>query len=259
MTIGRAQEGDFPLLKELWSVVFDEEPAFLEKFFRLRYSPAQIFVAREGSVIASALHALPSTYCKDGEERRCGFVVGAATYEKYRKQGLMSRLLSYAREEIGCPLTLFPAVRPFYEKNGYFTTSTMLGFDLVQPVNCSPGRESSPTAGELDAIYRQATAKTGALTRDPIAWEFLLDGYGLVAVDGAYALTKGNVAVETMATGRESAANLLGLLVSKNVQSCSVLPSSPFASLLSDRSPSVLPMGMATDKELDGVYIAEQY
>jgi predicted acetyltransferase len=254
-----ARTEDFSRLKELWSVVFDEDPAFLEKFFALRFSPGHIVVAREQGRIVSALHALPATYGKDGEIHQCAYIVGAATDAAYRRQGIMSDLLSFARKTMDCPMALFPAVRPFYEQNGYFTTSTMLRFSLDRPVPDGAKDSVSLPIIELDRIFHHATKASGALMRDPLAWSFLLDGYGLLAVENGYALVKGNVAIETMAMDGESAKNLLDLLCARQVEACQVLPDSPFVALLPDSKATVLQMGMSTDREMEGVYIAEQY
>jgi GNAT superfamily N-acetyltransferase len=259
MTIERAKDTDFAELKELWSVVFDEEADFLEKFFNLRFYPDSIFVAREQGKIISALHALPSFYHQNNQIHRCAFIVGAATYENFRKKGIMSHLLSYCRQNLNCPITLFPAVRPFYEKNGYITTGELLRFDLTGITPLQADKEVSLSKEELDTIYMKATATSGALMRDSLAWQFLLDGYGLLAVQGAYAFIKDNIAVEAMAIDEESAQALLGLLTEKKIRACSVLYDSPFVPLLSDRSVTILPMGMSTATFMQGCYIAEQY
>ena len=94
MTITRAEASDFTQLKELWSIVFSEEPEFLEKFFSLRFFPENIFVAKEQGKIISALHALPSFYQQNNRIQRCAYIVGAATYTEFRKRGIMSALLT---------------------------------------------------------------------------------------------------------------------------------------------------------------------
>jgi GNAT superfamily N-acetyltransferase len=259
MIIERAKDADFQELKDLWSIVFDEEPEFLEKFFSLRFSPENIFVARDQGKIVSALHALPSFYHKDNAVRKCAFIVGAATYTEYRKKGIMSHLLTYCKKNLDCPVTLFPAVRPFYEKNGYTTTSEMLRFDLTEASLLQAGEPVELCPKELDGIYMQATAASGALMRDSLAWQFLLDGYDLLSVRGAYAFTKDNIAVEAMAIDEESARNLIGLMELKTISACTVLYDSPFTSLLSENRLTLIPMGMSTASFMKGCYIAEQY
>ena len=259
MTIERAKATDFEELKTLWSIVFEEEPAFLEKFFALRFSPDHIFVAREQGKIVSALHALPSFYQQNNIVHRCAFIVGAATYAEFRHKGIMSHLLAYCKLRLDCPLTLFPAVRPFYEKNGYCTTGELIRYDMEGITGFEPGKEVSLSTDELDSIYMQATRTSGSLMRDSIAWQFLLDGYGLLAVQGAYALVKDNDAVEAMALDASSAAALLGLMKQQGIRTCAVLNGSPFCTLIPELQVTVVPMGMSTAPLMQGCYIAEQY
>jgi len=265
MEIGRATAQDFDELKMLWSIVFQEDPEFLERFFNQRFLPEHIFVARKEGEIVSALHALPSTYIQDNTEKRCAFIVGAATYASHRKQGIMSELLAYTKASTPYPITLFPAVRPFYEANAYITTSSMEEYWITQKKekeqpNQTPrfsgGKPLSPAA--LDRIYREATKEKGALLRDELGWNFLIDGYELTSVKDAYAFTKEDIAVEAMAASKKAAEELLSLLKSKQIAKLRVIPNSPFASLL--EGPYVqIPMGMSTDESMRGVYIAEQY
>ncbi len=260
MKIERATTKDFEELKMLWSIVFQEEPEFLERFFSQRFFPEHIFVARKESEIVSALHALPSTYVQGNTEKQCAFIVGAATYASHRKQGIMGKLLSYTKEKTDHPITLFPAVRPFYEANGYITSSSMEEYWIPQDklTNKRSTGGKTPHFSVLDTIYREATKEKGALMRDKLGWNFLIDGYELTSLQDAYAFIKDGIAVEAMATSKEAAEKLISLLQSKQIERLQIIPNSPFASLL--EGPFVqIPMGMSTDESMRGVYIAEQY
>lgn len=262
MKIERATTKDFAQLKMLWSIVFQEEPEFLEHFFAQRFKSEHIVVARKDGEIVSALHALPSTYIQDTIERECAFIVGAATYASHRKQGIMGKLLAYTKETTPYPITLFPAVRPFYEEHGYMTTSSMEEYRL--PTNNGGERISAPSleqhlpSSSLDRIYREATKERGALMRDALGWDFLIDGYELASVQEGYAFIKDGIAVEAMATNIEAASNLLALLKSKEVEKLRIIANSPFATLL-EGPYTQIPMGMSTEASMRGVYIAEQY
>ncbi len=155
MIIEQATKDDHQMLKDLWKEVFDEEEAFLERFFSTRIRYEHIFVAREKDRIVSALHALPSTYLQKGTEHDCSFIVGAATYASWRRKGLMGSLLQAVREAYSHPITLFPAVRPFYEANGYFTTSSLLQHPLGAMKKTSAQLEPI-VFSELDRIHRKA-------------------------------------------------------------------------------------------------------
>ncbi len=66
MIIERAKPSDYQELKQLWLIVFDEEPTFLEHFFATRISYQDIFVARKDDKLVSALHALPPVLSQTG-------------------------------------------------------------------------------------------------------------------------------------------------------------------------------------------------
>ncbi len=275
MKIERATTKDLEELKMLWSIVFQEDPDFLERFFSLRFLPEHIVVARMEGEIVSALHALPSSYIQDNTEKRCAFIVGAATYASHRKQGIMSKLLAYTKATTPYPITLFPAVRPFYEANTYITTSSMEEYwlptnNVANNTSKQDNQTRNPTQSTLspeekailfsalDRIYREATKEEGALLRDRLAWAFLTEGYETLAVQDAYAFIKDGIAVEAMATNIQGAKELMSLLQKNGIQKLRIIPNSPFASLL--EGPFVqIPMGMSTDESMRGVYIAEQY
>ena len=83
----KAFREEFQEVKDLWNVVFNEEPAFLEKFFSTRFDPNHIFAAEDEGKIVSALHPLPASYTKEGVTKPCSFIVGAATLESHRNRG----------------------------------------------------------------------------------------------------------------------------------------------------------------------------
>ncbi len=259
MIIERAKQSDFQELKQLWSIVFDEQPDFLEHFFSTRIFYDHIFVARVEDKIVSALHALPISYHKGGMEYPCSYIVGAATYKEFRKRGIMSKLLEATKQAYDHPITLFPAVRPFYESNGYFTTSNVLSFDLKSSTAETMIESEVLSFEELNAIYTKATAKDGALVRDEKAWEFLTEGYQTLAVAGAYAFLSEEKAVETMAKDIQSSEALLRLLQAHGITTVQTLPDSPIASLFPNQKGVPIPMGMSTDVTLQGIYISEQY
>ncbi|MFA6733257.1 MAG: GNAT family N-acetyltransferase [Sphaerochaeta sp.] len=258
MIIERATKDDHQMLKDLWKEVFNEEEAFLERFFSTRIRYEHIFVAREEGAIVSALHALPSTYLQQGTEHDCSFIVGAATYAPWRRKGIMGSLLQAVREAYSHPITLFPAVRPFYEANGYFTTSSLLQFPLGAMEETSV--QVKPIVfSELNRIHRKAHEQNGALLRDEQGWKFLTDGYETIAVQDGYAFLSEGKAVEAFTLTKEAAVQLLGLLSERQVTAVQTLSTDPLAELLGQETAVPIPMGMSTDQSMRGVYIAEQY
>ncbi|MFA5570116.1 MAG: GNAT family N-acetyltransferase [Sphaerochaetaceae bacterium] len=259
--ISLARTEDIPQLKELWNIVFEEEQTYLESFFSQRIYINDIFVAKEGDTVVSALHALPSTYTQQYTTSPCSYIVGAATYKEYRKQGIMGELLQSVSNHYTHPITLFPAVREYYEKHGYFTTNEVYEYPLNTPKHTIPTSKENRVLdySQMNQIYQKATHEGGALNRDLIAWKFLSSGYQTLLIKDAYAFISHNKAVEAMAVDKHSAQNLLKELTLRGISHIHVVPHSPLLTFLGDKEGSVIPMGMATDPSLQDLYIAEQY
>lgn len=258
MIIEQANNGDFIELKNLWSAVFSEDPTFLEHFFSTRFVAQNIYVARIDEHIVSALHALSCQYLQDETIHPCSYIVGAATYAPYRKQGIMGKLLAAAQQAYDHPITLFPAVRPFYEANGYYTTSSVFSFPL-EGIAAASYDPITIDHQKLDGLYRNEHTRHGCLLRDEEAWKFLTDGYQTLCVDNGYAFISEGKAVEACASTGPAAKELLGLLAANSITEVHTLENSLIATLLDRQKAVPTPMGMSTDKSMHGVYIAEQY
>ncbi len=254
----KASPSDFLQLKMLWKEVFEEEEPFLELFFSQRIFFDHIYLAREGERIIGALHALPSSYHYQGQSYPCSYIVGAATAEEYRGRGVMGDLLEKTIESYSHPVTLFPAVRPFYAKRGFFTTSETLKYPLIH-IREDQVNPVSLENGHLNQIYIEATKATGALERDELAWQFLKMGYEAIGVEDGYALLLGDKAVEAMALTEEGAKNLLTLLSKRGIKSIQLLKDSPILPLLLANDATIIAMGMSSSPSMEGIYIAEQY
>ena len=256
--VRRSKGAERDELYELWAHVFSEDRQWLDRFFSLRYSAKDIFIARVDGVLASALHALPATYVQRGRERRCSYIVGAATDERYRRRGLMGQLLAHTAAAYDHPITLFPAVREFYGGHGYHTTGSLLSFSLEGQI----GGERMAHGFDwrtLDRIYRSANEEQGYLVRDEAAWGFLTSGYETVCTQDAYAFVSDSKAVEAFALTQAAADRLVEKLIRVGVSSLQCLANSPLSRLLGEEKGVPTPMGMSTHPSMDGVYIAEQY
>ncbi len=256
--IRRSRREERNELYELWARVFDEDRAWLSRFFTLRYSTDDIFIARIDGHLASALHALPASYVQGGRQRPCSYIVGAATDEAFRRRGLMGQLLEQTTASYEHPITLFPAVRTFYEAHGYITTSSLLSLPL--PERTMSHVPSLPVKWEaLDRIYRTANERGGCLVRDEAAWEFLISGYETILLEDAYGFISEGKTIEAFALSLEAAERLIDALLGMEVESLQSLSDSPITALLGEQNGVPTPMGMSTHPAMAGVYIAEQY
>ncbi|KAA6351407.1 hypothetical protein EZS27_001216 [termite gut metagenome] len=83
-------------IKELWRICFDEDEAFIDMYFNLRYADdANLFIQQDDKVI-SALQLIPypMTFC--GTNIPTSYISGACTHPDYRRKGVMHELLSQA-------------------------------------------------------------------------------------------------------------------------------------------------------------------
>ncbi len=114
-------------LISLWCEVFGDTPKYVEHF--LDHAGANSLCAYEGDTLAAMLHLLPVTVT--GENPRKGYYLyAAATTPQFRCQGVMTKLLDFAKEytvETGRDsIFLLPASEPlrsYYTARGYQTIS----------------------------------------------------------------------------------------------------------------------------------------
>lgn len=83
-------------VKALWRLCFDDDEAFIEMYFRLRYSNNVNIAISSGEEVIAALQMLPypMTFC--GETIQTSYISGACTHPDYQGNGVMRELLSQA-------------------------------------------------------------------------------------------------------------------------------------------------------------------
>lgn len=120
-----ADKNDVKEIRELWDVVFPEEPDFNEYYFNNIFDYKNTLIMAEDNELMSMIQMLPYEINNIGSVT---YIYGAATNQKYRKQGLMSQLLKKSFEidiEKGRAASiLIPANKPlfdFYKGLGYET------------------------------------------------------------------------------------------------------------------------------------------
>lgn len=276
MLIRQADVADKKNLKELWRTVFDEEAVFLEDFFATRFQPDAVFLIEEDGKPVSALHALPVRF-RDGRgmDHDAAYIVGAATSQACRKRGYMEMLLRRLQTEISVPILLYPAVRAYYEKNGFASCSFSKTYDLRgqsgsgkscersfggqtsdihRTAEGNPCRASDCRASDcrdagvalmdvakFNLAYEASLNRHGGLLRDETAWKFILDEYlpEIVQIDApdgaAYALLRDGQAVETAAQTPRAANRLFEKLMERNITGIRAIDGSAFDDLLASK------------------------
>lgn len=83
-------------VKALWRLCFDDDEAFIEMYFRLRYNNDVNIAITSAEEVIAALQMLPypMTFC--GKTIQTSYISGACTHPDYRANGVMRELLSQA-------------------------------------------------------------------------------------------------------------------------------------------------------------------
>lgn len=113
-------------VKQLWKLCFDDSDAFVDLYFRLRYSDCiNSYAERDGKVIA-AFQRVPYWMKIFEKVLPVAYISGACTHPDYRKQGIMHNLLADAHRlmfnEGVMASILIPAnkgLKSYYNRSGY--------------------------------------------------------------------------------------------------------------------------------------------
>lgn len=241
-------------LVTLWKEVFKDDDSFLVPFLKARQASADVYYTEKDGRIVSAVWYLGAEALINRSREDVRLIVGVATDSRYRKQGLMASLIESSRKNYTCPLVLYPAVRKYYEKNGFYSSSKAFTFTLEEK---RLQTEDSWDIEVLDDIYTEAIKEKGGLLRDSYAWQAILEDHLLISTDGAYALysPEEKHITEAAARSEESAEALLGKLGGR----VTAIPGSAMEKILLEKKQpkEETLLGMCSEN-LD-IYIAEQY
>ena len=112
--------------RALWEQVFNDSPAFVDLYFKRRFSEELTFYAERRGRVVCAMQSLPYTFNYLGKTLPVGYVSGLATLPAFRRQGLASHVLRQSHDALrheGAAFSfLIPANREtarFYAAHGY--------------------------------------------------------------------------------------------------------------------------------------------
>lgn len=238
----------------LWKEVFSDDDSFLIPFLEARRDSSDVYYTEKDGRIVSQIWYLAVKAIVNQQTVPMQLIVGVATDKAYRKQGLMTSLINETRMNYTCPLVLYPAVRGYYEKNGFFSSSRARMFTLSEK---QLKMDDEHDAARLDDIYTEAIRAKGGLLRDSFAWHGILEDNLLISTKEAYALysPEKKLITEAAAASKEGAMALIERLGGK----VTAIPGSIMEQVLIDTgTPSEeVKLGMCSEN-LD-IYIAEQY
>lgn len=227
--------------KELWMDVFHDDEAFLSSLERER--TITTFRHEEKGRLVAALHLFPIEIVADGATRGAFYLVGAATKAEYRRRGFMGNLIAEARKK--GEILLYPAIRGFYEKLGFF--SPVFHLSESKKKNTAAKENLYPDFDSLEASYENFF-HNGCVRRDERAWRETLADNRLMTYGNGYVLISRNDGklVESAFFDEEERAVLL------ETAGAVIEP-------LNGQGERTISFGMTTSEEDEGLFIPEIY
>lgn len=238
----------------LWKEVFCDDDSFLIPFLEARKDSSDVYYTEKDGRIVSQIWYLAAEALISQQTVPMRLIVGVATDKAYRKHGLMTSLINETRKNYTCPLVLYPAVRGYYEKNGFYSSSRARMFTLSEK---QLKMDDEYKIESLDEIYTESIRKKGGLLRDSYAWHGILEDHLIVSTKDAYALysPEKKLITEAAAASAEGARALIERVGGK----VTAIPGSIMEQVLIDTgTPSEEVMLGMCSENLD-IYIAEQY
>ncbi len=123
MEFSFAQNKDTAAVRQLWDICFGDEGKYTDVYFSRMYKPESTCVARDGDKVISSLQMFPHTLYAEGKTYSSMYIGGVDTLPAYRGQGIATRLIAFAEEEMRKQATdisfLVPISSVFYHRMGY--------------------------------------------------------------------------------------------------------------------------------------------
>lgn len=127
MVLRVSEQGDLPVLKQLWKLSFGDEGEYIEHFFASYFTPERMLVLeRDGQVRAMTAWFDMPLVSAAGKRIPAAYLYAVATHPDCRGQGLAGQLLDFAGRWLGergfACLTTVPArpdLHEFFGKNGF--------------------------------------------------------------------------------------------------------------------------------------------
>lgn len=126
LTIKNPSAKDVPVLKAMWKETFRDDDRFIDLFFKSKFSFERSLAVYDSDKPVSMLFFPSYDICVGGRKSRAGYILGAATKDAFRGQGIMFSLLCEAHDRMRAQGDEYSLLIPadeglygFYEKSGY--------------------------------------------------------------------------------------------------------------------------------------------
>lgn len=161
MRFRKLNPADIPQLKTLWKQGFGDSDEEIDRFFTTVWPNAGGFCAEENGAVISMVFSLPVALALADETKKAVYLYAVTTQEKYRRQGVCKKLLSYAEKElkkknVACML-LVPEddhLAAYYESLGFTQTPSVQLMDMQEqkPVGSALEISAQAYAGLRETI-----------------------------------------------------------------------------------------------------------
>ena len=113
MNLRKLEKTEHEKTRRLWEEIFTEDTeAFLDYYYSIKTAENEIFVMEEDQTIRSMLQLNPYRLRVNKASFSTNYIIAVATDEKYRKRGLMGRLLKHVMREMDERKETYTFVRP---------------------------------------------------------------------------------------------------------------------------------------------------
>ena len=173
MFVNYPQPQDISALQQLWQEAFQDDDAFLDKFFATGYSQNRCRVILEDGLAAAALYWFDCQW----EGKKLAYLYAVATAKTFQGKGLCRFLMEDTHALLGqlgyAGAVLVPgsdSLRGMYEKMGYRAATT------IQELSSGAGIEAFPVVKISPAEYarlRRAMLPDGGIVQEGAGLAFL--------------------------------------------------------------------------------------
>lgn len=114
-----------PSLKKIWRTCFGDDEKYTDMYFDGRFNAGKCIVYTDNGAPCAMTVIYNGKIMRGGKYENAYYIYGVATLAEYRKRGISTRLLEYAKNSVcgeNAVLVLAPATEPlidFYGKRGY--------------------------------------------------------------------------------------------------------------------------------------------
>lgn len=182
------EERDGDACRLLWTARFDDAPAFVDWFFRHRFSPSHSAGTFDGGALASMSLGFPMPLTARQGDVPAWMLSGVSTLPQYERRGLMHRTVRFQMREAcarGVPVVFNHPVRLHqYDALGFRPVTDTLYYEGVPSTERdSRFRACTPELADMKALYdRLSDACFGCVRRSDDLFALKMQDY---LTDGA--------------------------------------------------------------------------